>query len=205
MRHLYLVTMLIFFAGLAVAQTSKGQWMLGSTIGLSNAASLDLPGPVPDNHAGVNFQNTSTKTGDVTNRLNNTIISLAPAVGYFLADGAMIGLSVNYSLVSSEGDKSTILAVTPLLRYYFNNTAKVRPFGEIRAGIANVKEPDYEAFDNIWILGGRGGAAIFVNEKVSVDIFLDYSYSVDDSSKGSGLPHTTNSVFGFGAGFSFFL
>lgn len=200
MKYSKLICMFVLSATVANAQTSKGSWQIGSTVGLSMAAPLNITGPNADNHAGVNFLNTTLKAGGVKTRLNSTVVSLAPGAGYFIVDGLMVGINVNFTLVNFEGDNTSYLSFTPQVRYYFNNTAKVRPFGEVRGGVLFVNEPNDISYTTR-VLGVRGGLAIFVNEKVSLDILLDYARSKDGERDGS----VTNSAFGVGFGFDIFL
>lgn len=203
MKHWIFTLLFGCLIGTAAAQTSKGQWMLGSTIGVSSVAPLTLTGLAADNHAGVSFQNTTLKSGGIEERTTSTLVSIAPAAGYFFVDGLMIGLNANFAFFNAEGNNTTILGVTPTLRYYLNKASKVRPFAEVRGGITYLNIPD-GVDDTYPVWGGRGGAAFILNEKVSLDLFLDYSYSSYNQSRSKG-PDTTNSVFGFGVGFSFFL
>lgn len=205
MRQFNLAILFGLLAATATAQTTKGNWMFGSTVGISNNAPLNIGGSLADNHAGVNFLGTTSKSGNVKETINSTLVSVAPAVGYFLADRLMVGFNVNFSFFSAEGNnKLTLTTLAPQVRYYFNQESKIRPFGEVRGGILFVKETGQER-DAATLLGARGGAAIFLNEKVSLDIFLDYANTTLAEDTDRAIPKTTNSAFGLGVGFSFFL
>lgn len=199
MKYSKLICLFALLATVANAQTSKGSWLLGSTVGLSMGAPLNVTGPAADNHAGVNFLNTTLKSGSVKTNLNSTILSIAPGAGYFVGDGLMVGLNVNLANVSFEGQHSTYFSFTPQLRYYFMQTGKVRPFGEARGGLLFVSEPNNTNYTTN-LFGFRGGVAVFVNDKVGLDILLDYT-------RGShgGNDSVTNSAFGVGFGFDIFL
>ena len=199
MKYSTMICVFALFATVANAQTSKGSWLIGSTVGLSTGAPLNITGPAADNHAGVSFLNTTLKAGGVKTNLNSTIVSIAPGAGYFVADGLMVGLNANFALQSFEGDNSSYLSFTPQLRYYFLQTGKVRPFGEARGGVLFVSEPNDTNYTTS-VFGFRGGVAVFVNEKVGLDILLDYTRG-----KRGGDVSVTNSVFGVGVGFDIFL
>lgn len=204
MKKQYFIILLFgMFSWLANAQTNKRQWMLGTTIGLTPASMLDLGLMAADNHAGVIFNNTNTKTNGIVDRSNSTLVSIAPSVGYFVTKGFMVNLSANFSFSKTDLGKTSYTAITPGLRYYFLNSSKIRPFLGVRGGIINRKLPNLDS-DVYPVFGGQGGAAIFLNDNVSLDMFLDYSYIRDRKVEKQELPETTNSALGFGLGFSFF-
>lgn len=116
-----------------------------------------------------------------------TNLDLSPLIGFFVADGLALGvqLPIMYSLQKdNDGDKysSTSLAFAPFLRYYFG-TSNIKPFVHGKAGIGITKtkyEPviigsSQEASYNKFLYEIGGGLAIFLNEKVSLDIGIGYS------------------------------
>lgn len=187
------------------AQTTKGAWMLGTTVGISTDAPYNLQAPPADNHFGINYLNTTYKTGDFKETENATLISFAPAVGYFVADQLMLGLNVNLAYADFEGGDVLFTTFLPNARFYINASPKVQPFVEGRGGVTILAQQGEFPRSSIYLVGGRGGAALFLNEAVSLDFFLDYIYAIEPENTDRDIPKTTNSGFGLGIGFSYFL
>lgn len=148
------------------AQTFPGTVMIGGKTSLS--ATIENPKWKNDDDSGDN------------GRFMN--LGVSPVLGYFLADGLALGaeIPVMYSKYKDEdGDKSTYTSVacTPFARYYFGaSTMKPYLHGAVGYGI---QKSEYENSDPAtwgiftWDVGG--GLAIFLNDKVSVDVGLGYS------------------------------
>ncbi len=202
-KYCFLLLLFTAFSLSTGAQTNKGQWMLGSTVGLSASPFLNVERTLPDNHAGLLFNTTNVDVNGRIERLNSTAVHIAPAVGYFVAKGFMAGLNMSYSFTKTEEAKLTFLSFTPVLRNYFLLNGKTRPFIEARGGVIYRKLPG-EPEDTYPVVGGRGGAAIFVNDQVSIDLFVDYSYVKDNQRNDDEMVDATNSLLGFGVGFSYF-
>jgi hypothetical protein len=211
MKKILTLPLLALLVSAAIAQTQKGSFMLGTSAGTGVGTVIAL---FTENNSSAN--NTSVGFGtekfDGEKVSSSTTIGLSPNVGYFVADGLMIGL--NFSIFSTsnkdEGDDerygSTLTTFQPMLRYYFTTT-KVRPYGEVRGGILNFKDKEEDEGDSATLFGLKGGAAIFLNEKVSLDLFLDYNMGFnneEDEFTGEEIKNTS-SLVSFGAGFSIFL
>lgn len=195
MKSLNLVLLLTLFVGAAIAQTTKGSWMLGSTVGVSHLGYGQL---LPDNHAGVTFLQSTVKSGDLKESQNLTYTAIAPGVGYFVIDNLMLGLNVNYGFTKVEGETNTQFTAAPKIRYYFNSNSKIRFLAEVQGGTVFEKYEGEEK-NTLLLLGARAGAARFVNDHVSLDLFVDYLYLKDKE------PELKSNAFGVGVGLSFFL
>jgi outer membrane protein len=200
MKRIPTFLLLALCAFAADAQTQKGSFMLGGTTNIFGGF-----GGGVSNQASIGFGKEKSKLGSAETSYKYTLINVSPNVGYFVADGFLVGISVGILNFNTDleffGDELdfTVSTVTPMLRYYFNNAAKTRPYGEIRGGIVSVNSGgDSESAS---ILGAKAGAAIFLNEKVSLDLFLDFSSTSD---KEDGVKFAQN-IFGFGVGFNVFL
>jgi hypothetical protein len=211
MKKILTLLWLASLASAAIAQTQKGSVMLGTS---ANAGLGTLLSLLAENRPGAN--NTSVGFGtekyDGEKVSTSTTFGLAPNVGYFVANNLMLGVNFSISTTSNkdEGDDesygNTLTTFQPMLRYYFNS-AKVRPYGELRGGILNFKGRQEDEGDSATVFGLKGGAAIFLNEKVSLDLFLDYTMGFnneEDEFTGEEIKNTS-SLVSFGAGFSIFL
>ena len=93
-----------------------------------------------------------------------------------------------------------------MLRYYFKQSGKVRPYAEARGGFMNVSSnDDGDDSNSATLYGAKVGGAIFIGDRTSLDLFLDYSGTSSKDEGFEGTIKTTTSVFGVGVGFSYFL
>jgi hypothetical protein len=201
MKNLFSLISIFALASSLAAQTQKGNVMLGGSTNIFGGYGGGVP-----SQATIGFGEEKTESGGFEDSYMYTVINFSPNMGYFVSDGFMIGLNLGILSFNSdleffgeELDLTTVTTITPMLRYYFNNTAKTRPFGEVRGGIFSVSSGGDS--DSATILGAKAGAAVFLNQKVSLDFFLDYSSTFD---KEDDVKSAQN-VFGFGLGFNLFL
>ncbi len=209
----YLMT--IIFAGAAFfsslsAQTEKGTYMLGGTTNLIGGFNGVLP-----NQLSLGFGKNTQKPLEVT----YTNFNLSSNGGFFVANGLMLGLNVSAFHGNSTTtikrsapqrdttlakNKYTDLALTPFVRYYLNQGQKIQYFGEARAGIGINKTDNNDSNSNT-IVGAKAGAAIFLNSKVSLDLFVDFTGGFSESKESGVSIKEFDSVMGFGLGFDIFL
>ncbi|GAA3942382.1 hypothetical protein GCM10022209_42240 [Chitinophaga oryziterrae] len=165
----------------AVAQTQKGNLMVGSDI-------TDF---------GFTFQKSST-------RFN---FNLNPKLAYFIKDDLAIGGYVNFGLSTSNGAGSDVnYGVGALARYYVHdkNTEKLefskraRFFVEANAGFGG-QNPASGASTNGVQLGVGPGLSYFITPNVALDALLKYDLIV------GGGNSTTSQNLGFSLGFQIFL
>lgn len=150
------------------AQTEKGDWLVGGRIDIN--------------------------TGD-----NSTNIGFTPGAGYFIINNLAIGANLVIDYSKSADIKVTNFGIGPFVRYYFT-TAKVRPLlhGSLSFLNTKVKTPlGSESNTGMNIFLG-GGAAIFINENVSLEPIMGYTNTKYKNFEGSG-------GFSFGFGFQVYI
>ena len=160
-----LVLLIMYFTITVIAQTDKGNWLLGGNASFS-----------------------SSKQGDE----KLTSINFSPNAGYFfinnLAGGISFDLS-NYKVKGSDGS-TTDLSIGPFLRYYFLKLAqRAMLFGEGSFGFGSYKTTgtygSTEKFTS-WMLAA--GPAFFLNEHTALELALYYNslkYKGDSDALGT--------------------
>lgn len=191
----------------AQSQTEKGIYMLGGSTNIVGGFSGLLP-----NQMSLGFGTNKQEPYKV----NYTNFNLSSNGGFFIANGFLLGLNVsafhgNYKLkdeslnpVETDEFKFTNFNITPFVRYYLNQGNKIQYFAEGRAGIAIQKLDDEESDDSV-IVGAKVGAAIFLNKKVALDLFCDFTGGFSEYTEGASTTKVFDSLFGFGLGFDIFL
>jgi hypothetical protein len=171
----------LFISTAAVAQTQKGNLMVGSDI-------TDF---------GFTFQKESTTFN----------FNLNPKLAYFIQDDLAIGAYVNFGLSTSNGAGSNVnYGVGALARYYVHDknvqklefSKRARFFAEANVGVAGYN-PASGASTNGVQIGIGPGLSYFITPNVALDALLKYDLTV------GGGNSTTSQNLGFGLGFQIFL
>ncbi len=156
MKKTILTLLLVSSLFIVNAQTEKGDWMVGGSFLLNTEK-------------------------------NTTAIGLTPNAGIFIIPNLAIGGNLGFDYSKVGDNKATDFRIGPFARYYFTQ-ANVRPFVH---GIFNylnrqVKTPVSKNTEQgiHYFLGA--GAAIFLNDQVSVDALLGYNHSKLEGFDGSG-------------------
>lgn len=192
------------------AQTEKGNYMLGGTTNLVGG----YPGALP-NQLSLGF---GANKLDTFQQLDYTNINFSSNGGYFVSNGLMLGLNLsafhsnntlktNYSEPVADITEKytyTTFAIAPFARYYFNQGRKVQYFGEGRVGLA-IQKVDVHDIQNQALLGAKTGVAIFLNKKVALDFFYDFSGTFSEIKINGAQASVFDSYHGFGFGFDVFL
>ncbi|MDJ1501129.1 outer membrane beta-barrel protein [Xanthocytophaga agilis] len=146
----------VFITEKSVAQTDKGNFMVGSSI------------------ANLNFDE------------DYSSIALSPTVGYFVIDNLVVGLTPSIGYTSSKavipGDtyKTTTLGIGPFARYYFGS-GSVKPLVHAdysylhmknRNNISGNEWQSTSSYSNVKL---GAGVAYFINNYVSVDGIVSYN------------------------------
>ncbi|MDX1686049.1 MAG: outer membrane beta-barrel protein [Saprospiraceae bacterium] len=144
MKNLYLSFLLIGFgmllSGTAQSQTvNQGAWMIGGGISYSSLSS------------------------DLLDDNINTFV-FAPSVGYFVIDNLGVGLGVDFTSVSIDGESESSTFLTPAVRYYVFDAI----FGQVSYRLATDDEDPNE-------LGIGAGYSFFVNNAVAIEPMIRYS------------------------------
>jgi hypothetical protein len=176
---LFFITAFLF-TGVANAQITKGNWMVGGSGSFTSS------------------KNTSTDgfDGNTSTWKQNTL-QLIPNIGYFLTDKLAVGAAVNFNYYGSPDSdlKGThSYGIGPFIRYYF-----LKPESRINV----FAEASYHyGFTNQSVIGKfetngyafKAGPAIFLNSSVALECTLQYNYTkVNANSSDSG-----NFVVGLG-------
>lgn len=193
----------IVFLGSAILasaqQTDRGTVITGSDFGAYDRTSAYV------------------KLGDSawTDSYRNTGLHITPRVGFFVAEGFAMGLSLSYSINHSEYDNNVVSRTLsyragPFMRFYMK-AGGVAPFAEAEAGIWN--RTDKISFSGTsvtikypgWTAGAGAGLAIFIGEKAALEGKVGY-YTDQFREEGS-VPAEKRKYnqFRFSMGASFFL
>ncbi len=135
--------------------------------------------------AGLIIANAQTDKGDwmvggsfrLNTAKNNTTIGLTPNAGAFIIRNLAVGGNVGFDYSKLGSNKTTDFRVGPFVRYYFTQ-ANVRPiihgsFNYVNRQIKNVTSNTEKGIN--FFLGA--GAAIFLNDQVSLDALLGYNHT----------------------------
>lgn len=140
------------------AQTDKGDWMIGGSFRLN--------------------------TGE-----NNTTISFTPNAAAFIIRNLAAGGNIGFDYSKLGNNKTTDFRIGPFLRYYFTQ-ADVRPI--VQGSLNYVNRQLKNTLTNVsntekginFFLGG--GAAIFLNDQVSLDAVIGYNHTKLKDFDGDG-------------------
>ena len=141
--------------------------------------------------------------GSQTARL---IVDIEPQAGYFITNWFAVGLRLPVSF-TSDAFRTTI---NPFVRFYLPVGGNIIPFAELNGGhawrmIYDTQTSAYDDVERCWILGTQAGAAFFINQNVSIDVYLYYSgQNCQLESNGVIYPQRINHNFGLGAGFQIY-
>lgn len=180
-RLLTLALTALFFGTTAVAQTQKGNLMVGSDL-------TDF---------GFNFQKESTIFH----------FDLNPKLAYFIKDDLALGGYLNFGLETTGGNGTNVnYGIGALARYYIHDenvrklefSKRVRFFGEANAGFGG-SNPANGASTNGVQLGIGPGLSYFITPNVALEALLKYDVII------GGGNSTTSHQLNFGLGFQIFL
>ncbi|MBK6998222.1 MAG: porin family protein [Lewinellaceae bacterium] len=214
MKKTLVLLALFAFTGIVSAQTQKGSVLLGATTNITGGFSDFglLQGLMPSNQLSIGFGKTTQSYDGEKYTSKWNAINISPTAGYFVADGFMVGASLGFLSFGSksegadEENRVNIFSASPMLRYYFKQSGKVRPYAEARGGFMNVSSnDDGDDSNSATLYGAKVGGAIFIGDRTSLDLFLDYNGTSSKDDYFEGTIKTTTSVFGVGVGFSYFL
>jgi outer membrane protein len=113
-------------------------------------------------------------------------LGISPEFSFFVINHLSVGLQLPISIGSAKNNQykstSSAISFSPFIRYYFGKT-NIRPYLNVGTGIGSVSyhyDPgpagvaDHNT-DNIYSFNFGGGAGIFLNEKIMMDIGLGYN------------------------------
>jgi hypothetical protein len=157
LRHLtvLIMTFILCITSISFAQESKKFATKGCTE-LGGSISFQSLSPVSNGNS-----------GDAT-----TIFSIAPFIGYFIADGFEIGFNpFGISSMSYSGSSVTQIMILVAPSYNFKTEGITYPFIEALLGYTS-QSNGYSRSGFSW--GGRGGVKICLTEKGLLNIGIQY-------------------------------
>lgn len=102
--------------------------------------------------------------------------TFTPQFGYFVADGFVLGLELQYEHAQDTESRSTSFTAGPYVKYYIDvESPTVFPFLMAEAVFGSEKFGDEEVQLQTSGFSLSGGIAIFVSENVSFDIGAGYA------------------------------
>ncbi|MEQ8364468.1 MAG: outer membrane beta-barrel protein [Cyclobacteriaceae bacterium] len=168
MKKLILVILGALGASTSFAQFSQGSFVIGGNSNLSSS-----------------FSTSKSKTGSTTTTNGKfSSFSIEPRAGYFVIDNLAVGTGLYIGTSTSKADGSadkfttTSLALTPLVRYYFDN---IYVQGSFRLGTDKTKNTvNGTTTESTVNLGGwslMGGYAYFISDAISFEPQVGYSHN----------------------------
>jgi len=141
---LSLVAFLCLSQTISAQAVNQGAWMVGGSAG---------------------FQSQKYKDADES----TTYINLSPNLGYFIADDLAIGLALNLSSISSDGESVTDFGLGPFVRFYFADAIFAQ--AGVNLGLGDSEFTEFQV---------GVGYSWFVDNSVAIEPMLFYnSHSVD--------------------------
>ncbi len=200
----FLLISFSLFNALHAQELPKGTWTLGASTNFVGGASLFGSNPA-GNQMAIGFGKQKREVNGVSAEETYTAINISPNFGYFVANDLTIGIGTgfNYFKSGDSNDAVTALTVLPMVRYYFQSGKNFRPFGQVHGGVGVLDFSDEP--ETISLVGAKAGGAFFITPKASIDLFLDLNFGFSKDDNFGTEVNVTDTVFGFGVSFSYFL
>ena len=133
---------------------------------------------------------------DETAGKETTFFSIAPKIGYFLADDIEIGASAGFTQIEFSGAKTKEYSVSPYLRKYWMPEARFMPFmqGDVLLGWEDVES---NGADFKWGVNISPGFMYRFSKRVAFDTTIGrigYNDNVGDDNKDYGIGINLNNV-----------
>ena len=185
MKKIHFAALLLFLHLTAQAQTEKGRWTAGVSVG--------------------SFSYQSNKSG------HNFSSNLSPSVGLFIMPNFLVGLGVPLGFSSSKytitnsfaKNTNTRVGLSPFARYYFG-TSSLKPLVSLAVAYEYLNLSAESTPDLVFTTKGSMlqvtpavGVAYFINRSISLDALLGYNWD-KTKLKGSGtssIPYTDSSEY----------
>lgn len=207
MKKSFWIIMLVLAAGsFCYAQTEQGTVLVGTSTNLVGT-NFSLAQGV-NNNAGISFGSTKFKSDDFESESEGiTTFNLAPKVGFFVADNALLALDLSFAYLKEENDDDALTSINagPFFRYYFS-AGNFYPFVQAQFGIGQISFGDgANNKTNLMNYGAAAGGAFFVGDKVSIDLLLGFNHQQAKEKENDNNARSIANVFGFAVGVSVFL
>lgn len=149
-------------AALLVMQSQDALAQTGKEFGMKGATELG---------GGISFQSISTVTNGNTGDAVN-FLTVAPFVGFFIADGFELGFNpFGITHISSGGSSSTQISIFVAPSYNFQTEGSTHPFIEALVGYTSVSNGSSRSGLSF---GGRAGIKVEVSEQGLLNIAVQY-------------------------------
>ncbi|MEL7424894.1 MAG: outer membrane beta-barrel protein [Bacteroidota bacterium] len=171
---LWIISVLLTAATLPAQVLDQGNFLIGSTIGLSVAQS------------NVKLQASSQK--EEGEGPSSTQFNIAPNLGYFIIDQFAIGIAMDYTFSAiqepnQDRNEDSNLLFGPFLRYYVPVGDDMAVFMQTDFGFGNAT--DNQLIDgerqrissNIFALGLGPGFTIFSNSAIGIEALFKYNFA----------------------------
>ncbi len=216
----YLIVLMLLIACLQLhGQVKKGGFLIGTSSNLIGSLTQLRGG------SGIGFQYATDKeivmtTSNISESKSTvTAFNFSPYAGIMVSNITMVGLGVGVFRYTEQIDNlpktgSTILSFTPTVRFYFDHAEKITAFGELRQGFLYTADIEDDESTVTPFINAKFGGAFFLNPKVSLDFFAEYTYNWDRQQgriflftpdPNSPIRKIRKTVFGIGFGLSIFL
>ncbi|MFZ1808398.1 MAG: outer membrane beta-barrel protein [Cyclobacteriaceae bacterium] len=184
MKKLILVIFGTILATTSFGQFTQGSFVIGGNTDLSSS-----------------FTTSKSKTGSTTTTNGKfSSFSIEPRAAYFVIDNLAVGTGLYIGTSSSKADgspdkfTSSSLALTPLVRYYFDN---IYVQGSFQVGTDKTKNTfNGTTTESTVNRGGwslMGGYAYFISDAISFEPQLGYSHTTRKS-KGSNTKQINSGI-----------
>ena|SRR5688572_15241484 len=145
MKITFTVAAFLIMSQMVSAQVvGQGAWMVGGSAG---------------------FQSFKFKDADES----TTIIDFSPNLGYFIADDLAIGLGLNVTSISSDGESFTDFGLGPFVRFYFADAIFAQ--AGVNLGLGDSEFTEFQV---------GVGYSWFLNDGVAIEPMLFYNSHSED-------------------------
>ena len=182
----------VAFSAATYAQTEKGNWMVGSDLGLSFNS----------------VKTTPRYDGRASDDLTENTFKITPNINYFVINNLAVGLGLSYenttAKVRNNETKKNTFIIAPNATYFFPIGGKLAPFVGAKIGHTwfSKGSNDSQKFRGLTV-GAKGGIAYFVNQGAALTGYLSYDHQKLKNKENSN-SSITNGTFGVGIGVALF-
>ncbi len=190
---------------LSAQVTEAGNFMIGSTLGLSSAQSR--------------ITQVDAQGEESEETPSSTQFSIAPSIGYFIMDEFAVGIGMDYTFSkvdnsSEDYTRDSDLLFGPFARYYFLATDDSALFLEANFGFGNSRDDKELAGQtqkintNIFAMGFGPGFTVVSSGSIGIEALVKYNFAKSDfDTEIAGIKQQTISKtnqFDFSVGFRYY-
>lgn len=202
---LFIIASLFPWRVLLAQMTDGGNFMIGSSFGLSSAQSR-----ITQNDTGGEAEGEGP---------SSTLFCISPKVGYFLVDNLALGIGLDYTFnevnqPNKNRTKDSDLLFGPFARYYVPFSDDMAIFLEGNFGFGNssdimdVDGVSQNISTNIFAIGAGPGLTVFSSDAIGISAIFKYNYARSDFDTTVGGVQrrtiTKTNQFNFSVGINFY-